>query len=1336
MPVQSDPLVLERTVNHLIYGRRTNGNGNGNGNGHDDNKGAFLYTESDLKRIVFPTSEEAAPAATQDDAAASSEQTAAQTSAQNGNSISSSQNAPAPAAPVARPWEAAGPMNRAALFGAAAGTPMAAGAAHALAAIGAQAAAAAEAPPVNSSARSETVIPTAQPFIPNLSATPAANAPSPSAAATAAAVSAPDPVGGAASAPASSEDFVPPPPPPEAVPLSSTPVQPAPWQAQSGSGVFVPKAEASNQQFSADPPQEPNESRGDFFSNAPGAENQSRESDEPTSSAVSENANSFSPSAANSAGSAAEQSASNPGLFSQSAPADLGPGSFAPAAAPAPSPEVAPNSFAAAAAPGPGFFAPESAAAAKSEPERSSARADLAPTSAQASSRPGLMDFFSATSSEGGTASGAVAASPSANSREKASDSSFSSGSSSSGAGARASTSEVTMPSFMSGAQASIIQNAIQAAATLNAQSSTSSSNSVLERKSDDSASDDAKKAKKGVKKKNLRPVPKAEDEDEDEDFSTGRVKAKTAAKLPARKRDDDEKFEPRASGKGKAGSKKTEAVSRKVGAKSSKAEPPPKIEAKDLQVMGFSLPMKFLKIAGVLLVFVGFPLMVLVANITSLVGPFLGGGGAAGPGANPAAIASSNPGLSGEWTLAFENTDGTVGQGAMSITQNGDVVDGFGVDRSGQFQLKGKVDGAKLVFNKQYIQGGQLKGKPIIYAGRLDMNNPSQQYLAHISGIWRLTKKQGYGWRAQVVDLQGKWEAGLTKRTEGGAGAVAYNNVASPKIGGGPGVPMPAKDPNEARDFFMKVAFGIIGTGIVMAMVSLRFFGPSGLLNIWAKKKYIPSQFTSQHYKMVAEMGKKLRPGGVPLGTRVEWGLHEFWRPRMLNMPLEIREQNPHTLFLGGGAKGKSRLMASMIANDIEGGDRAVVLVDSDGALVDLIMSWIAAHPKGKQIAKRVIVIDPTHDGENICYNPLEFPADGDLQNAASSLVFGFKAVYTEPPGSQSQWNQQTANILRNASVLLIANNRTLTDIPVLLSDNDFRDIMLETVERQKNDKSEYTTLIDAWTNYKRLARTDQWINWIEPILNRVQPMLGDPRIRPILTKAKSDLNLQDIIMNRKVLLVKIPQGQLDQSGNLLGALIVTGVKQAALSLSVRGKDKKRPVSLYLDEFDSFIEKETFDAITSETRKFQIGFCGASKTLQTLPEDYRNQLIINVGMMAVFALAKKDGDMLGPQMFRVDGRKVKHQTIQNVFNKVNSSPQFELISDEEKLNIDRVVGQEERTFFLYRVGTVAGVFHMKAPEFKDVAEKDINLDIIDEMYENRFDSDDYDEDESHVEQD
>ncbi|MBX9724725.1 MAG: type IV secretion system DNA-binding domain-containing protein, partial [Candidatus Obscuribacterales bacterium] len=515
----------------------------------------------------------------------------------------------------------------------------------------------------------------------------------------------------------------------------------------------------------------------------------------------------------------------------------------------------------------------------------------------------------------------------------------------------------------------------------------------------------------------------------------------------------------------------------------------------------------------------------------------------------------------------------------------------------------------------------------------------------------------------------------------------------------------------------------------------SLRFFGPSGLLNIWAKKEYIPSQFKTQHFKMVKEMGKPVSTGGIPLGKREEWGLHQFWLPRYLCMPATLREKNPHLFILGAGATGKTRLMASMIAQDIKSGDRAVVLVDSDGGLADLILDWIASQPDGKALSKRVIVVDPTDGGKSLCYNPLEFPENEDLQNAASAIAFGFKAAYTEPPGSQSQWNQQTANILRNSAVLLMANGRTLTDLPVLLSDNDFRDVMLQHVEQVKHQRAEYITLIDAWANYKRLARTDQWITWIEPILNRVQPMLSDPRLRAILTKAKSELDLRQMISEKQILIVKIPQGQLDKNGNLLGSLMVAGIKQAALSLSSKSR-KKHPCSLYLDEFESFIEKETFDTITSETRKLQIAFCGASKSLQTMPEDFRNKIIINVGMMAVFALAKKDADMIGPQMFRVDGRKVKHQTIQNVFNKVNSSPQFELIMDEEKLNIDRVVGQEKRTYFCYRVGSVAGVFRLKAPDFADVDPTQVNKALLTNMRTNRQEEEDEEEDQEEDETD
>ena len=237
-------------------------------------------------------------------------------------------------------------------------------------------------------------------------------------------------------------------------------------------------------------------------------------------------------------------------------------------------------------------------------------------------------------------------------------------------------------------------------------------------------------------------------------------------------------------------------------------------------------------------------------------------------------------------------------------------------------------------------------------------------------------------------------------------------------------------------------------------------------------KQKYIPSTFKAQHKRMVSELSKPLKAGGLPLGARCEWKPWFPWRAKTLSITPSIRANDPHLLILGASDKGKSRFMAKMISHDIESNDRAVVVIDSDGGLAELISRWIAAHPSSKEMLKRVVYLDPTYKGNILGYNPLEMPEDEDLQSAASSLVHGFKAIYTEPPGAQSQWNQQTANILRNAAMLLMVNGKTLTDLPSLLNDNDFRDVLLESVEKKKNERAEYITLLDTWGQYKRLAK------------------------------------------------------------------------------------------------------------------------------------------------------------------------------------------------------------------------------------------------------------------------
>lgn len=111
---------------------------------------------------------------------------------------------------------------------------------------------------------------------------------------------------------------------------------------------------------------------------------------------------------------------------------------------------------------------------------------------------------------------------------------------------------------------------------------------------------------------------------------------------------------------------------------------------------------------------------------------------------------------------------------------------------------------------------------------------------------------------------------------------------------------------------------------------------------------------------------------------------------------------------------------------------------------------------------------------------------------------------------------------------------------------------------------------------------------------------MLSDSRIRSILTKPVGDIKLRKLIEEKKVLIVKVAKGQLDQNANLLGSLIVTGVKQAALSLANEAAAKQPPVALYLDEFDNFIEKKQLKQLHRKPTNSRSASSAASRHCNT----------------------------------------------------------------------------------------------------------------------------------------
>jgi len=459
---------------------------------------------------------------------------------------------------------------------------------------------------------------------------------------------------------------------------------------------------------------------------------------------------------------------------------------------------------------------------------------------------------------------------------------------------------------------------------------------------------------------------------------------------------------------------------------------------------------------------------------------------------------------------------------------------------------------------------------------------------------------------------------------------------------------------------------------------------------------RFIPANLVLQQQKLRQEIAKPPCVGSLPLGYLKAESPEENGS-KLCSVPPEMRRTNPHILLLGRRHTGKSELMSQMLIHDIESADRAVVAIDSDGELTGCIDRWLESQANAEELARRIIRIDPANPEQILAYNPLEMPEDGDMRGVASAVVLAFRAIYKEPAGSHTQWNQQSANILHNSALLLMANGKTLKDLPVLLSDVAFRDLLLEKVESMKGERSEYLSLLDTWTIYKRLSKTDQWINWIEPILCRIAPALADPRIRSImLSKSQSDLKLKDVILSKKVLLLRISREQFDHNGMLLGSLLVTGLKQAALSFWLNRQTQDKPIALYIDSLDQLIDGETIQALTDETNKLEIGLVASTRHVSIFAqynearvasvtsEDFCSQILTNFGSVAVFAVDKEDAQLLCAKIFPLDSTALKHG---------------HSASTQQQLNIELLVFQEPRNYFWWLVDSVGGVLQLRSTE-------------------------------------
>ena len=299
--------------------------------------------------------------------------------------------------------------------------------------------------------------------------------------------------------------------------------------------------------------------------------------------------------------------------------------------------------------------------------------------------------------------------------------------------------------------------------------------------------------------------------------------------------------------------------------------------------------------------------------------------------------------------------------------------------------------------------------------------------------------------------------------------------------------------------------------------------------------------------------------PDGLILGEN----LHEGVTRRVA---VSIPERLRHIHVVGGTGTGKSTLLLSLIAQDIESGHGFAIL-DPHGDLVDEVLTQIPESRFGD-----VVLVNPA-DERPVGFNILQAHSELERNLLASDLVAIFRRLSTS-------WGDQMHSVLANAILAFLESDRggTIGDLRRFLVEPEFRKEILETV---RDAEVRY-----YWTKeFTLLAGKPQG-----PILTRLDTFLRPRLVRAMVNVRKDRLDLASVMNQGKILLVKLAQGMIgEENAALLGSILVAKLHQLVMGRQEQKAADRRPFFLYIDEFQHFVTPSMATLLTG-ARKFGLG--------------------------------------------------------------------------------------------------------------------------------------------------
>lgn len=339
------------------------------------------------------------------------------------------------------------------------------------------------------------------------------------------------------------------------------------------------------------------------------------------------------------------------------------------------------------------------------------------------------------------------------------------------------------------------------------------------------------------------------------------------------------------------------------------------------------------------------------------------------------------------------------------------------------------------------------------------------------------------------------------------------------------------------------------------------------------------------------------------------------------------------HCHIIGATGTGKSTLISNLFLEDVKYGNGCVIF-DPHGDTIDEIILHIPLNRLND-----IILIDPSDNEYSFGFNLLSANTEVEKIVLSSDLVEAFRRHSTS-------WGDQMTSVLSNAINTFLESNKggTLIELKRFLLESTFRNEFLKSV----NDRSIHYYWNNEFVLLKKVT--------LSPLLTRLDTFLRPKTIRHILSQ-KQGLDFNEVINERKILLVKLSQGLIgEENSYLLGTLILSKIYQVAQARQLITKESRHPFYIYLDEFQNFITP-SINSILSGARKYGVGLILAHQELNQVKDtDIGNSVLSNSNIRICFRLGDFDARKLESGFSYFDSNDLQNLNIGEAIAKVGKN--------------------------------------------------------------------------------